>query len=221
MGSRMLAAGLIYVQIVFGSLVRHTYSSVGPRAHVLVAFCVAIVVAWLTREAWDRDRSEKRLRASVAVLAALTAAQILLGTEAWMLRYTGAGLTTQSVVPTAHVFVGYLMLAASVVVSLKAFRLAHVPALAAAPRGGTIGGRGMSSPDIPLSWRGPFLASRLADYVELTKPRVLLLVLLTVGAGAYSGAGRAGGGTGRSRNLRHRSCRGWGKRTQSAHGAAQ
>ena len=46
----------------------------------------------------------------------------------------------------------------------------------------------MSSPDIPLSWRGPFLASRLADYVELTKPRVLLLVLLTVGAGALLGA---------------------------------
>ena len=139
-GPAMLAAGLIYVQIVFGSLVRHTYSSVGPRAHVLVAFCVAIVVAWLTREAWDRDRSEKRLRASVAVLAALTAAQILLGTEAWMLRYTGAGLTTQSVVPTAHVLVGYLMLAASVVVSLKAFRLAHVPALAAAHVAGPLGG---------------------------------------------------------------------------------
>jgi protoheme IX farnesyltransferase len=41
-------------------------------------------------------------------------------------------------------------------------------------------------PAIPLDRRGDFsLALRIADYVELTKPRIAVLVLVTVAAGAF------------------------------------
>jgi cytochrome c oxidase assembly protein subunit 15 len=119
----LFATALIYLQIVLGSLVRHTYSAAGPRAHLLIAFCVAAVIAWLARDAWDSHRGDQRLRASVTTLVALAAAQIALGIEAWMLRFTATGLAAQSLIPTAHVLVGYLMLAASLVVTLKAYWL--------------------------------------------------------------------------------------------------
>jgi heme a synthase len=119
----LFATGLIYLQIVLGSLVRHTYSPAGPRAHLLVAFGVAVVVAWLAREVWDNDHADRRLRAPVAALVMLVTVQICLGIEAWMLRFTASGLAAQSLIPTAHVLVGYLMLASSLVVTLKAYWL--------------------------------------------------------------------------------------------------
>jgi len=41
---------------------------------------------------------------------------------------------------------------------------------------------------VPLPVGSPFVASRVADYIELAKPRVLLLVLLTVAAGVLLAA---------------------------------
>jgi cytochrome c oxidase assembly protein subunit 15 len=133
----LFATGLIYLQIVLGSLVRHTYSAAGPRAHLLVAFCVAAVVAWLAREAWDSRHADRRLRAPVAILVVLATVQIWLGIEAWMLRFTAAGLAAQSLIPTAHVLVGYLMLASSLVVTLKAYWLF----VCSAPADGPVIGR--------------------------------------------------------------------------------
>jgi cytochrome c oxidase assembly protein subunit 15 len=119
----LFATVLIYLQIVLGSFVRHTYSTVGPRAHLLVAFSVAAVIAWLARETWDSHRGDRRLRAWVTTLVALAVTQICLGIEAWMLRFTASGVTAQSLIPTAHVLVGYLTLAGSLVVTLKAYWL--------------------------------------------------------------------------------------------------
>jgi hypothetical protein len=59
----------------------------------------------------------------VATLVVLATVQICLGIEAWMLRFTASGLAAQSLIPTAHVLVGYLMLAGSLVVTLKAYWL--------------------------------------------------------------------------------------------------
>jgi heme a synthase len=133
----LFAMGLIYLQIVLGSLVRHTYSAAGPRAHLLVAFCVAAVITWLARAVWDSHHGNRRLRAPVGTLIVLVVAQICLGIEAWMLRFTASGLAAQSLIPTAHVLVGYLMLAGSLVVTLKAYWLS----VCSAPADGRVIGR--------------------------------------------------------------------------------
>jgi protoheme IX farnesyltransferase len=46
----------------------------------------------------------------------------------------------------------------------------------------------MKARAVPLPVASPLVASRVADYVELAKPRVLVLVLLTVAAGALLAA---------------------------------
>jgi protoheme IX farnesyltransferase len=46
----------------------------------------------------------------------------------------------------------------------------------------------MKARAVPLPVATPLVASRIADYIELAKPRVLLLVLLTVAAGALLAA---------------------------------
>ena len=94
-----------------------------PFAKRLIYLGVAAVVAWLSREVWDGHHSDRQLRAPVAALALLLTVQICLGIEAWMLRFTASGLAAQSLIPTAHVLVGNLMLAGSLVVTLKAYWL--------------------------------------------------------------------------------------------------
>ena len=43
----LLALALIYGQIVFGAILRHTYSPLGPRGHLLLAFAVVGAVTSL------------------------------------------------------------------------------------------------------------------------------------------------------------------------------
>src|SRR5262249_20699475 len=59
---------------------------------------------------------------------------------------------------------------------------AAFPADSDANRSGRDGGAGMKSSVVAASL--PLARSRLADLVELTKPRIAVLVLFTVGAGA-------------------------------------
>src|SRR5438309_1157382 len=75
---------LVYLQIVFGALFRHTYSTGGQRGHLLTAFAVVAATAWIVKETIDLQISDKRLKLAVWCLAALVAVQLLLGVEAWM-----------------------------------------------------------------------------------------------------------------------------------------
>jgi cytochrome c oxidase assembly protein subunit 15 len=118
--------GAVYVQIVLGVVLRHTYDPLAQRAHLLVAFAVALGVVWLVRLAWGRDRS---LRIAALALASLLGVQIVLGVEAWMTQL-GQGMLPEMlpvtayrvVVRTAHVLGGSLLLAATVVVMVQARR---------------------------------------------------------------------------------------------------
>jgi cytochrome c oxidase assembly protein subunit 15 len=129
-GVALLTSGLIYLQIVFGSLLRHTYSPLGQRGHLLVAFAVVIGVVWLTRDYFESAARDRRLAIPVMLLAALVAGQLMLGVEAWMFKYFASALVTQAVIRTAHVLMGALTFATSVVVTLQAHRRPLVPALA-------------------------------------------------------------------------------------------
>lgn len=118
---------LIFVQIILGAMLRHTGSGLGQRGHLLLAFAVAIAVAWLWKLVLQGP--DKTLLVPVAVLAAAVAVQVVLGVEAWVQRFAGElpaeyqQLTVgQAALRTAHVLLGYVVLAASVTVAWRSHR---------------------------------------------------------------------------------------------------
>jgi cytochrome c oxidase assembly protein subunit 15 len=127
-GSKIVSI-LIFLQIIFGGLLRHTYSTLGQRGHLLLAFAVVIGVVWVGKEIWDKPVREKRLILPAILLATLVAGQVLLGVEAWMFKYLAPSApATQALVRTAHVLLGSLILATSAVVTLQI----HQPSFAVA-----------------------------------------------------------------------------------------
>lgn len=122
----LAVVALVYVQIVFGALLRHTYSSLGPRGHFLVGFAVVAAAAWLLKEVWERHARDRALTVPATALAALVAVQVMMGVEAWLIRYFAAGAARQVLTRTAHVLVGSLVLAAAVVTALQAHRRASL-----------------------------------------------------------------------------------------------
>lgn len=113
-----LTTGLVLVQIVFGALIRHTYSPLGQRGHLLLAFAVVVAVAVLAKEVLDNRTRDQSLDRAVALLAGLILVQVGLGVESWMVRFTATGAAYQAVIRTAHTLLGSLILATSVAVVL-------------------------------------------------------------------------------------------------------
>jgi cytochrome c oxidase assembly protein subunit 15 len=140
----ILTTGLIYLQLVLGGFVRHTTSLLGQRGHLLVAFAVAAAVAWLLKLVLETQAANKPLTSAVKLLAALVVLQVLLGIEAWMMKFA-AGFAMadlqpippqQELIRTAHFIVGSAVFAAAVVVTLRAHRqLALAPRIAPVPVG--------------------------------------------------------------------------------------
>jgi cytochrome c oxidase assembly protein subunit 15 len=122
----LATAALVYLQLVLGGLVRHTNSAVGRRGHMVVAFAVVAAIVWLTALAWQNPAAKKHVAGAVILLAGLVACQVLLGVEAWMVRFS-AGLVPdfqpvtvqQGAVRTAHFILGSLVFGQAVVLALK------------------------------------------------------------------------------------------------------
>jgi heme a synthase len=119
---------LVYVQIVFGALFRHTYSSWGQRGHLLTAFAVVATTVWLVREVIDLPIRDKRILLPTLCLTALVALQLFLGVEAWMVRMTAVDVAWQAVIRTSHVLVGSLIFASSLVTTLQSYRFGNTAA---------------------------------------------------------------------------------------------
>lgn len=139
---RWLAAvttGAIYVQILLGAVMRHTgaglaipdfpltYGRLVPPvwsapigihyAHRVGAGVVSVLVVWLAVRILGSSVADARMKRPALVLAGVLAFQVFLGAlTIWMRR---------AVVPTtAHVAFGAVLLAVSLVVTLRAFRFA-------------------------------------------------------------------------------------------------
>jgi cytochrome c oxidase assembly protein subunit 15 len=121
----VVTAILVYVQIVFGALFRHTFSSWGQRGHLLTAFAVVATSAWLVKEVIDLRTRDKRILLPTICLTSLIAVQLFLGVEAWMVRMTAVDVAWQAVIRTSHVLVGALIFVSSLVVTLQAYRLVN------------------------------------------------------------------------------------------------
>lgn len=133
-------------------------------AHRVGALIVALAIMYLTWRLFRYHRKERRLVRLGAVLLGLLVAQLTLGASV---------IWTKKAVPITvlHVAVGASLLGTGVVLWLWATRRERA---------------GSSEYAKPATKGG--LGKSLSDYIELTKPRITFLVLVTTLAGFYLGS---------------------------------
>jgi cytochrome c oxidase assembly protein subunit 15 len=116
----VLTTSLIYLQLVFGAVLRHT----GARldAHLFIAALVTIQVIWLAAQILTAYADQPKLVRSAVILCGLLILQLALGVGSYLGQFTILG-PTRIVLTTAHVVTGALMLAACLVLTLRVYRL--------------------------------------------------------------------------------------------------
>ncbi len=123
-----ITTGLIYAQIVFGAVLRHT----GERldAHLVFAALVAIHVLLIVMRVSRHHADVAQLSKPALLLFVLLLAQFALGGASYVAKFTTLWVVSFDAVvliTTLHLAVGALMLAASVALTLRAYRLSARP----------------------------------------------------------------------------------------------
>jgi heme A synthase len=124
----VISAAVVFGQIVAGALLRHTASPLGPRLHLLIAFLVVSATAAVSRHVPAEAPRSVRVLAKLA--AALAGVQVLLGVEAWMMRFKSGLAAAQwqpitapdAAVRTAHALAGYALFAAATALAFSLLR---------------------------------------------------------------------------------------------------
>ena len=137
----LITTGLIYMQLIFGAVLRHTGSRLD--AHLLFAFLVALHIFLLARRILGTDDEAQRIAPSMALLLlGLLAVQLMLGTGAFFAKLTAFGETFAAAltvaITTAHVAVGALMLVSSFVLTLKIYKFTDASVPVDAPTSGAL-----------------------------------------------------------------------------------
>ncbi len=135
----LITTCLIYLQLIFGAILRHTGSRLD--AHLLFAFLVALHIFLLVRRMLAMDSEAEGLGQSTPLLLiGLLAIQLMLGTGAFFAKLTVLGETFATAltvtITTAHVAVGALMLVSSFVLTLKIYRFTDASVTVDAPASG-------------------------------------------------------------------------------------
>ncbi|RKU18159.1 cytochrome oxidase assembly protein [Candidatus Poribacteria bacterium] len=124
----LITTCLIYVQLIFGAILRHTGSRLD--AHLLFAFLVTLHIFLLVRRFFNMSDNTQKIGQSLPLLLlGLLAVQLILGFGAYITKLTAVGATASAlltdIVTTAHVAVGALMLVSSFVITLKIYRFTN------------------------------------------------------------------------------------------------
>ncbi len=152
---RRLAAmttGFVFLQLVFGALLRHLGPVWALVSHLIVAFFVTVHVALLAKRIYGQHAAIGELAKGVERLAILTLVQLMLGAGAWGSsggfgpNATDSVTGAHSIFATAHVAVGAFILASSAILTLDCFRLI-VPAIVEKGTGGRASDRPDRQPD--------------------------------------------------------------------------
>ena len=120
----LITLGLIYIQFIFGAVLRHT----GDRldAHLLFAGLVTIHIFLLLRRILKNYPESPDLVRLILLLSGLLAVQLTLGFGAYLAEFTAFGEAVPPVagviITTAHVAIGALMLVVSVILTLNICR---------------------------------------------------------------------------------------------------
>ena len=125
----LLLTALLFVQLVWGALVRHTNGALAQRMHLLTAFVVVVVAVWFARTIGASPSASRVLGRALFVLSVLLTLQIALGVESWLGKFAGVLLPElqepsigQAATRVAHVLVGSFVLATSVALTVLAHR---------------------------------------------------------------------------------------------------
>ena len=137
----LITTCLIYVQLIFGAILRHTGSRLD--AHLIFAFLVALHVFLLARRMLAMDSKASGIGQSMPLLLlGLLVVQLMLGTGAFFAKLTAFGETFATAltvtITTAHVAVGALMLVSSFVLTLKIYRFTDASVAVDAPASGAL-----------------------------------------------------------------------------------
>ena len=121
----LITTCLIYMQLIFGAILRHTGSRLDM--HLLFAFLVTLYIFLLARRILGtNDETQKIAPSMTFLLLGLLFVQLMLGTGAFFAKLTAFGETFATAltvtITTAHVAVGALMLVSSFVLTLKIYR---------------------------------------------------------------------------------------------------
>jgi cytochrome c oxidase assembly protein subunit 15 len=131
-----LAAALaVFTQLLMGAAFRH--KGIGIIPHLLGAAVVALLVAWIVVRVMRRHPGEPGLAACVLALNGLLLVQLILGAAAYWIRdvtrFAPQPLPEMVLLTVAHVALGAVLLAVSVILAIQA-RTRLVPARQALER---------------------------------------------------------------------------------------
>ena len=125
---------LVFVQLLLGAAFRHHGFGIVP--HILVAGLVTTGVLWLLARVLAQFSSQPRLKRAVFLLSGLLILQVFLGIGSYVMllsaRNAPQPLSTVVAVTTTHVAVGALVLASSLLLTLKVYRYVGDPGRALA-----------------------------------------------------------------------------------------
>ncbi|MFQ5852361.1 MAG: heme A synthase [Candidatus Binatia bacterium] len=121
----LLTTGLIYVQGIFGAVLRYTGALL--EVHLLLAFLVAVHVLLLTLRVLRTHPDRPKLARLAILLSGLLVLQLALGLGSYAGKFAPLGLALPSsavvILTTTHVVSGALMLVTSLVLMLRTYRL--------------------------------------------------------------------------------------------------
>ena len=123
--SRLCAVttGLIYLQAIFGAVLRHTGERID--AHLFFALLVTLHVIFILVRTMKFHAHRPKLTRPARVLAVLLLLQLLLGAGSYLGKFTsmlGLQVTVLVILTTTHLVIGALMLATSLLLTLRAYR---------------------------------------------------------------------------------------------------
>ncbi|MGH7926463.1 MAG: hypothetical protein ACREQV_01530, partial [Candidatus Binatia bacterium] len=129
----VIALAMIYLQVIFGAVLRHT----GERldAHLIFAVLVIVHVVLIVARVMRNHSSHQKLTRLAGMLAALLGVQLLLGAGSYFGKYTTLlRIPAEGVVyiTTIHLAVGALMLVTSLILTLRVLRLSRARELSPA-----------------------------------------------------------------------------------------
>jgi cytochrome c oxidase assembly protein subunit 15 len=124
----LLSIFVLYVQLILGGMFRHHGMSWWP--HVLHAVIVSFVLAWTAVRAISAYSNIEAVRRQAIIMLSLLITQLCLGFTAFLTRVAWGRSAAQPELPmvvatVAHVAVGALLLATTVVLAIQVWR--HVP----------------------------------------------------------------------------------------------
>src|SRR6516165_4241832 len=124
----LLSIFVLYVQLILGAMFRHHGMTWWP--HVAHAVVVSFVLAWTAVRALSQFSKVEAVRKPVIILLSLLITQLCLGFAAFLTRVAWGKDSVEPELPmvistVAHVAVGALLLATTVVLAIQVWR--HVP----------------------------------------------------------------------------------------------